>query len=278
MRLLSARCSSFIARLFLSLCCSGWLFIVLAVLHEKVLASIGLRGRAIRFYEVGLARVQDRWAGTGETGERFLDPAHPYARDLDIFGRASLFELLCTARTRAGEETLAAWLLTAADPWKRYLCGRKRISRTEGAREVSRESCFRSARRCGLGVKPEALSAWGERGPVFASARDADRDEDAGSAVDSEPGVLGSVGPGRGCSGDDGFELGVGTSDPCAAGTALRMRWRRRRTGLELLAGVLALLEQERFSAPKLVTIQDALRRKGTAPSAAIRRLARIVE
>ncbi len=68
------------------------LFIGLAVLHERVLTSIGLRGRAIQFYqERGLERIQDRWAGTGETGERFLDPSHPYARDLDLFGKASLF-------------------------------------------------------------------------------------------------------------------------------------------------------------------------------------------
>ena len=36
--------------------------------------------------------------------------------DLDLFGPASLFELLSIARTRAGEETLAAWLLAPADP------------------------------------------------------------------------------------------------------------------------------------------------------------------
>ena len=35
------------------------LFIVLAVLHERVLESIGHRGRAIRFYERGLARIED---------------------------------------------------------------------------------------------------------------------------------------------------------------------------------------------------------------------------
>ena len=47
-------------------------FVVLVVLHEKLLRSMGLRARAIRFYERGLARVEDRWAGAGETGDRFL--------------------------------------------------------------------------------------------------------------------------------------------------------------------------------------------------------------
>jgi hypothetical protein len=52
-------------------------FIVLAVLHENVLRSIRMRARSINFYERGLARLEYRWAGTGETGERFLDPSHP---------------------------------------------------------------------------------------------------------------------------------------------------------------------------------------------------------
>src|SRR5262249_52490087 len=55
-----------------------------------------------------------RWVGSGSTGERFLDPTHPYAADLDLFGPASLFELLSTARTYVGEETLANWLLAPA--------------------------------------------------------------------------------------------------------------------------------------------------------------------
>src|SRR6202007_3276024 len=92
--------------------------------------------RAIRFYEQGVARLEDRWAGTGITGERFLEPSHPCARDLDLFGRASLFELLCTARTRAGEETLARWLLAPASPDE--VRGRQ-----EAARELSPRLRFR---------------------------------------------------------------------------------------------------------------------------------------
>lgn len=89
-------------------------FIVLAVLQERLLNAIRYRGRAIQFYERGLARLRGGWAGAGDTGERFLDPSHPYARDLDLFGDSSLFQFLCAARTRAGEEILAQWLLAAA--------------------------------------------------------------------------------------------------------------------------------------------------------------------
>src|SRR6185437_16455894 len=89
-------------------------FLWMAVWHENRLRRIRWRQRALTFFELGMARIEDRWAGTGQTGDRFLDEAHPYARDLDLFGKASLFELLCTARTRAGEQALATWLLSAA--------------------------------------------------------------------------------------------------------------------------------------------------------------------
>ena len=87
-----------------------------AIFHERIIRTIRICSRRIAFYERGLARLGNKWMGTGETGDRFSDPSHPYARDLDIFGTGSLFELLCTARTRAGEETLASWLLIPALP------------------------------------------------------------------------------------------------------------------------------------------------------------------
>src|SRR5688500_5250845 len=59
--------------------------------------------RAVAFYERALARLNGQWAGTGETGERFLEDDHLYAADLDIFGDASLYHLLCADRSRIGE-------------------------------------------------------------------------------------------------------------------------------------------------------------------------------
>ncbi|HKQ87852.1 MAG TPA: hypothetical protein VJS43_13895 [Candidatus Acidoferrales bacterium] len=92
------------------------LFALCAVIHSRVIRALRDCRRAIVFYERGMARLANRWMGAGQTGERFLDPKHPYARDLDLFGVGSLFELLCTARTRAGGQTLASWLLTPASP------------------------------------------------------------------------------------------------------------------------------------------------------------------
>ena len=91
------------------------LFAALAVVHDGVLGALRVANRAAAWHELGIARLEDHWVGQGEAGERFRDADHPYALDLDIFGNGSLFQLLTTARTAAGEETLARWLLSGAD-------------------------------------------------------------------------------------------------------------------------------------------------------------------
>jgi len=250
-------------------------FLVLAVLQENLIRKLRYRARAIAFYERGQARVEDRWAGTGESGERFLDPLHPYVRDLDIFGSGSLFELLCAARTRAGEETLAAWLLAAA-PVDEVL------ARQQAVRELEtqigfREKLFSLGETVRLGVHPEALAAWGERTPIFETR--------SGRIVTRVLAVL--------------WILSLvtwavwGLSELTFAITVLNLGWAHRiyrrsddaahalekaADGLALLAGVLALLEQEQFRSPRLLALQDALMRDGIAPSAAIRKLSRLVE
>lgn len=91
-------------------------FAALVVAHDRILKQEGRAARMRRFYEDGLARLDDAWAGRGDTGERYRDPDHPYSPDLDVFGPGSLFELLATTRTRPGSDRLAAWLLEGAAP------------------------------------------------------------------------------------------------------------------------------------------------------------------
>src|SRR5262245_34289862 len=54
----------------------GVLFVAVAAYHSRVLRARDLAQRAVSFYRKGLARLADRWSGTGETGERFDDPHH----------------------------------------------------------------------------------------------------------------------------------------------------------------------------------------------------------
>ncbi|MBJ20087.1 MAG: DNA mismatch repair protein MutS [Deltaproteobacteria bacterium] len=91
-------------------------FIALVIAHDRVLQRKARASRVRRFFEDGLARLDDRWAGRGDTGDRYQDPRHPYAQDLDVFGAGSLFELLATTRTTTGSDRLATWLREAAPP------------------------------------------------------------------------------------------------------------------------------------------------------------------
>jgi ABC-type transport system involved in cytochrome c biogenesis ATPase subunit len=89
-------------------------FIALVVVHERVeRARKDAQARA-RFHQASVRRLEGTWMGTGAGGARFHDEEHPYARDLDLFGEGSLFELLCRAETPWGEAELAAWLRGAA--------------------------------------------------------------------------------------------------------------------------------------------------------------------
>jgi hypothetical protein len=82
--------------------------------HERLRRTGDRARRSVEFYERGLERIEGRWQGKGIQGTSYGEDHHLYAKDLDIFGPDSLFELLCTARTRSGEDTLARWLRAPA--------------------------------------------------------------------------------------------------------------------------------------------------------------------
>jgi hypothetical protein len=145
----------------------GAAFVVLVVAHERLLREMERRKRAVRYYERGLARLDGAWAGGGEGGARYLDPAHPYARDLDLFGKGSLFELLCTARTHIGEDTLARWLLKPAAP--DAVRARQEAVEELRPRVDLREELAILAEEARTGVDPVSLAAWGEAPPLLAA-------------------------------------------------------------------------------------------------------------
>jgi MutS domain V len=148
---------------------SDWWLIAPAVAFfwagARLDAAVNARARltrAVTYYERGLARLAGQWAGMGgETGERFLEDSHLYARDLDLFGKSSLFELLNSARTRMGENTLAAWLKAASDPSIVQ-------ARQEAVAELARHTDLREDLAVleeddRPAVHPDALAAWGEQ-------------------------------------------------------------------------------------------------------------------
>ena len=86
------------------------LFAILVVLHAQVHAQKDRAAAAMRFHERAIARMDGKWRAFPSTGERWASATHPYSGDLDVFGRASLFQRIDATSTRYGEETLARWL------------------------------------------------------------------------------------------------------------------------------------------------------------------------
>jgi hypothetical protein len=135
-------------------------FAVLMIVHDQLLKKLERRRRAAAFFENALARLDGRWAGTGETGDRYLTGEHPYAADLDLFGKGSLFELLCTARTHIGEDTLARWLMAPATP--PVVRARHAAVNELRPRLDLREDLAVAGEEARTGVDPISLAAWGE--------------------------------------------------------------------------------------------------------------------
>lgn len=146
-------------------------FFALAILHSRVERSLDAATRAVAYYDRAVARVENRWAGSGQQGERFPDPKHLYAEDLDLFGRGSLFELLCTSRTAAGERFLASWLLEPGD--LSQVAERQAAVEELRPRIDLREDLATMGEEVRAAADDRALKQWGEQPPIrfFPGAR-----------------------------------------------------------------------------------------------------------
>ncbi len=133
-------------------------FIVSVVKHDRIFREKERLGWILGFYEDGLRRINDAWYGHGLRGTDYVDENHLFARDLDIFGEDSLFELMCTAQTAGGETQLAAWLTA---PSERDII----LARQEAVKELTdqlqlREDISVAARRMRSLLDPQRLNDW----------------------------------------------------------------------------------------------------------------------
>lgn len=145
--------------------------IALTILHDRVEETRSRAARGVAFYERALARLDGVWIGSGNQGERFRDPRHVYADDLDLFGRGSLFEFLSTARTGAGESLLASWLLAPAD--RDQAIARQQSVAELRPRADLREQLALIGEDVRASVDAGSAARWGTAEPVrfFAGAR-----------------------------------------------------------------------------------------------------------
>jgi predicted nucleic acid-binding Zn ribbon protein len=253
-------------------------FIALMAIHQRLFASVARLERAVKFYERGVARLEDRWSGSGETGERFVDKSHLYSEDLDLFGRGSLFELLSTARTKAGEERLASWLLAPA-PIPEILARQKAVEELRPRLDLREDLALLGA-EVNAGAHPEELAAWASGEPIFTLSQT--RWLQLTALLIGLFSIVAVV-----------MWLGFGYRK--AAMIALMVEatflfFYREQIGrviaeverpgreLPLLAEILGRLEQEQFVSPKLAALRGELEFDGMAPSKQIARLSRLIQ
>jgi hypothetical protein len=250
-------------------------FILLLVLHERVRKTQRFLARSAHYYERGIARLENRWAGEGEPGNHFADASHYYSDDLDLFGTGSLFERICTARTRSGTETLAAWLKEPASaediPLRQAAVMelRERLDLRENLAVLGEDVL--------AGVNPEALSGWGNATPLLQAAWPryvaACLSAATGSAL-----ILWIA-----LDAAAGFFLLFAVIQGLFAFSVRRKievvleAVEKPGQDLEMLSGVLSLLEREEFTSPRLENLRRMLHESEPPPSRRIARLNRLV-
>lgn len=129
-RLANARLGAFIALVFWLVASDwrGWpvgvtappavavlsLFAWLVVRHARIKRRLDRLEALVAVNLEGMARQTRTWDDLPPGEFDGVAPDHAYAHDLDLFGHASLFQLLGTVRTEVGRRTLADWLLAPA--------------------------------------------------------------------------------------------------------------------------------------------------------------------
>lgn len=231
---------------------------------------------AVRYYERGLARLGETWPGTGTTRTDFVAGDHAYAADLDLFGRGSLFDLICDTRTQTGERLLASWLASPADP--ATVRARQAAVAELRPRLDLREELAASSAELRAEVAPDRLVAWGARPSTL-----------TGALVPAVAVLLSILTLAT-------LALAMrphATITPFILAAALQTGFllliRTRmdaalhgvdRAGRELtmLRAILLRLEAENFTSPLLVRLAGELRTHGAPASALIRGLQRRIE
>jgi hypothetical protein len=208
-------------------------------------------------YERRLACVEERWAGTGEPGTRYLEPDHPAAADLDLFGVGGLFERVLTPCTRAGEDTLAGWLLApagAAEVRDRQAA----VAELRGRLDLREQLAYLAGQVAASSELPH-LARWAEAAP--APTVPAARALGALTLSLTVAALLGGLFFGTGA-----VPVLIALGLQAAYAVTLRRRasavlgpLEERAYDLASLGRLLARLEREPFSSPRLVRLQAEL-------------------
>lgn len=136
-------------------------FVALVYLHSRVDLLDQWHNTLALLMQEAAARVGRRWERLAVGPVEPAPSDHPYAEDLDLFGRASLFQLLGWVGSEAGRRTLRAWLLAPAPP--HVVARRQEAVRELAPLEGFREELAALGRLVPAGAQDlDAFFAWAE--------------------------------------------------------------------------------------------------------------------
>lgn len=95
-----------------------FIFIIVAFIHNSVLNTKKKTLLLLEFNEKGVKRLNGQWKEFKDIGEEYIDSKHNFSRDLDVFGKSSLFQWLNTTRTDFGRSALAKMMILKTLPSK----------------------------------------------------------------------------------------------------------------------------------------------------------------
>lgn len=105
-----------IAYLISSIVISVGIFIVVAYYHNKRIQEKREYEIYINITRNGINRIKGTFKEREDKGEEFLSDEHPFASDLDVFGRNSLFQMINSTKTKFGRAKLSQMLNLNAIP------------------------------------------------------------------------------------------------------------------------------------------------------------------
>jgi predicted ATPase len=149
---------------------AGLAFIGLVVVHARIEDRRTWKAALADVNRLGRARIERSWDALPPPETPGVGVDHPYANDLDLFGHASLLQLLETG-TPAGRAQLVSWMLAPAPP---PVVVRRQAAVAALVPDVSFRQALAAHGRVGAGEKPGDLGgflAWADSPAVFVQRR-----------------------------------------------------------------------------------------------------------
>lgn len=144
-------------------------FVAIAFVHEQLLDEVAMIREKKALMELQLARLDRRWENIPVPKVEVPEGHQAVSADLDLFGPASLFQLISAAHTPLGDRRLRDWLLEPACPSEIKL-RQQAVSRLAPEADLREELDLRGRLLRASQTGPAAFVQWAES-PSWLSQR-----------------------------------------------------------------------------------------------------------